>query len=67
MVFHNEIDKLAFSNQQQTALDMLRNIMILINITSIEHDICFVVTPFSTINPIFHCSDTKTISNCEPQ
>ena len=32
------MDQLDFPKQQQTALDMLRNFMILKNITVIEHD-----------------------------
>ena len=38
MVFQNSIDKLDFSKQQQTALDILRDFMFFINITVIEHD-----------------------------
>ena len=37
MVFQNRIDQLDFPDKQHTALDMLRDFMILKNITVIEH------------------------------
>ena len=41
MVFQTKMDQLDFPKQQQTALDMLRNFMILKSITVIEHDDLF--------------------------
>ena len=41
MVFQNRIDQLDFPDKQQTALDMLRDFMILKSITVIEHDDLF--------------------------
>ena len=41
MVFQNRIDQLDFPDQQHTALDMLKNFMILKSITVIEHDDLF--------------------------
>ena len=38
MVFQNRMDQLDFPKQQQTALDMLRDFMILKSITVIKHD-----------------------------
>ena len=38
MVFQNNIDQLDFLYQQHTALDMLKDFMILKSITVIEHD-----------------------------
>ena len=38
MVFQNRMDKLDFSIQQQTALDVLKDFMILKSINVIEHD-----------------------------
>ena len=38
MVFQNRINQLDFPKQQQTALDMLKDFMILKSITVIEHD-----------------------------
>ena len=42
MVFQNRMDQLDFPKQQQTALDMLRDFMILKSITVSEHDDFFV-------------------------
>ena len=41
MVFQNRIDQLDFPDKQHTALDMLRDFMILKSITVIEHDDLF--------------------------
>ena len=41
MVFQNRMDQLDFTKQQQTALEMLRDFMILKSITVIEHDDLF--------------------------
>ena len=38
IVFQNRMDQLDFPKQQQTALDMLRDFMIITSITIIEHD-----------------------------
>ena len=38
MVFQNRIDQLDFPDKQHTALDMLKDFMILKSITVIEHD-----------------------------
>ena len=45
MVFQNKMYQLDFPKQQQTALDMLRDFMILKSITVIEHDDFLSVTP----------------------
>ena len=37
MVFQNRIDQLGYPKQQQTALDILRDFIILMSITVIEH------------------------------
>ena len=58
MVFQNRMDQLDFPKQQQTALDILRDFMILKSITVIEHDV-FSVTQFSTMNSISQCFDTR--------
>ena len=42
MVFQNRMDQLDFPKQQQKALDMLRDFMILKSITVIEYDDLFV-------------------------
>ena len=52
MMFQNRIDQLDFLDQQHTALDMLKDFMILKSITVIKHDDFFSVKPFSTMNPI---------------
>ena len=52
MVFQNKIDQLDFPDKQHTALDMLKDFMILKSITVIEHDDFFSVKPFLTMNPI---------------
>ena len=41
MLFQNRIDQLDFPDQQNTALDMLKDFMILKSITVIEHDDLF--------------------------
>ena len=41
MLFQNRMDQLDFPKLQQTALDMLRDFMILKSITVIEHDDLF--------------------------
>ena len=41
MVFQNRIDQLDFPDKQHTALDMLKDFMILKSITVIEHDDLF--------------------------
>ena len=41
MVFQNRIDQLDFPDQQHTALDMLKDFIILKSITVIEHDDLF--------------------------
>ena len=41
MVFQNRIDQLDFPDRQHTALDMLKDFMILKSITVIEHDDLF--------------------------
>ena len=41
MVFQNRIDQFDFPDQQHTALDMLKDFMILKSITVIEHDDLF--------------------------
>ena len=41
MVFQNRIEQLDFPDKQHTALDMLRDFMILKSITVIEHDDLF--------------------------
>ena len=41
MVFQNRIDQLDFPDKQHTALDMLKDFMILKRITVIEHDVFF--------------------------
>ena len=52
MVFPNRIEQLDFPDQQHTALDMLKDFMILKSITVIEHDDLFSVKPLSTMNLI---------------
>ena len=52
MVFQNRMDQLDFPEKQHTALDILKNFMILKSITVIEHDDLFSVKLFSTMNPI---------------
>ena len=52
MVFQNRIDKLDFPDKQHTAVDILKDFMILKSITIIEHDDLFSVKLFSTMNPI---------------
>ena len=59
MVFQNGMDLLDFPKQQQTALDMLRDFMILKSITVIEHDDLFVGDAIFTMNPISQCFDTR--------
>ena len=59
MVFQYRIDQLDFLDKQHTALDKLRDFMILKSITVIEHDDPFSVTQFSTMIPISQCSDTR--------
>ena len=46
MVFQNRIDQLDFPDQQHTALDMLKDFMILTSITVIKHDDLYSVTSF---------------------
>ena len=46
MAFQNKIDQLDFFDQQQPALDMLKDFMILKSITVIKHDDLFSVKPF---------------------
>ena len=41
MVFQNRMDQLDFSKHQQTALDILRDFMLLKGITVIQHDDLF--------------------------
>ena len=42
MVVQNRMDQLQFSKQQQTVLDILKNVLILKSITVFEHDhLCF--------------------------
>ena len=52
MVFQNRIDKLDFRDKQQSAIDMLKDFMIVKSITVIEYDDFFSVKPLSTMNQI---------------
>ena len=52
MVFQNRIDHLDFPDKQHTALDILKDFMILKTITVIEHDDLYSVKQFSTMNQI---------------
>ena len=51
MVFQNRMDQLDFSKQQQTALNILRDFMILKSIIVIEHDDLFVGDAIFTDEP----------------
>ena len=69
MVFQNRMDQLDYPNQQHTALDMLKDLMIFKSITVIEHDDLFFRwshfqrwTRSSTV-PI----QERSKENCEPR
>ena len=52
MVFQNRINQLDFVYKQHTALDMLKDFMILKSITVIEHYDLFFGKAILTMNPI---------------
>ena len=59
IVFQNKMDQFYFPKHKQTALDMVRDFMIFKSITAIKQDDFFSITPFSTMNPISQCIDTR--------
>ena len=67
MVFQNRMDQLDFPKQQQTALDMLRDFMILKSIIVIEHDDLFIGDATFNEEPDLAMFRYRRNSNCEQQ